>query len=265
MEEKVKNKAVSDIKEKVSPALGSAVKKVKKAASKVKKKTIITIAVILALAIVGSVAFSLLTNNCYTPVKVMQKLSNTEEISFDKMNLGAMNGLGNKEWKKIYKILRNSDTFMETMDYFEELFLDSYADKQDEYGDDFKITYEEVGKSELSKSELRDYRSNLQDMVDFFEDAADEAKDYDSDDWSDMADELELTKAECRELISLFGDLADSLGRLEVTKGYELEYEQIITGSELDEPEVTDVTYIVLKVNGRWIAYNSLMSAFDIF
>ena len=48
--------------------------------------------------------------------------------------------------------------------------------------------------------------------------------------------------------------LQDDLGRLEVTKGYELDYKSVISGSYLEDPEESPDKMIVLKVNGRWIS-----------
>ena len=66
-------------------------------------------------------------------------------------------------------------------------------------------------------------------------------------------------------LVKEFENLVESLGRLEVTQGYEVELEYIITSKDMDEPFEMDATQVVLKVNGRWITANTLEDVFDMF
>ena len=73
---------------------------------------------------------------------------------------------------------------------------------------------------------------------------------------------MDLRKSEVKELVAEFRSLVEDMGRVTVDKGYELEVKQIITGSELEEPEENNVTIIVLKVNGRWVSYIDYVQIF---
>lgn len=228
------------------------------------KKTIVRCMIAFVIVCIAFAAFSLLTNNYYTPIRTMQKYENKEEYSFAKAALDYSNGLVTSEMKKIAKIISKSDSddLLDMMELMEESRIEAYEEKLDTYGEDYKVTYTEIAKTELSKSELRDYRSDLRDMVGYLEQVVEEAEDYDSEDWGYIADELGLTKADTRELVKYMGDMAEEFGRLEVTKGYEVELERTVTGSELDEPEVEDVTVYVLKINGRWVSVSGFESIF---
>ena len=243
--------------------------KIRNALRKVKNlftvKNAIVCTVVLILMAGAYIAYSMFTNNYYTPIKLMEKYANAEEYRIENKQRDYSNGLAQKEWKKIRAILQKSDSYVDAIEEYEEEVIESYEAGLDAYGDDFVISYAEKGKSELSKSELRDYRSDLQDYVDMYEELVEETEEYDSSDWGELADEFDLTKADTRELIEQFEKLVDQMGRIEVSEGYEVELERTITGSLLEEPEIEEVTIVVLKVNGRWIAYSTFTYAFSIW
>lgn len=223
------------------------------------KKTVRKYVVLLIIAViiagVAVYALQMLTNNYMTPVKTMEKYANMDEYPSEKAYLAYSNGLAKREWKQIFEIMHNSDAYMETKDEIEDAAVKAYERRLNTYGDDYKIQYEVLGKLELEKSELRDYRSELQYYFDSFEDIVDAAEDFSSEDWADMAEAVDLRKSETKELVVAFRSLVETVDRVSVEKGYELEVEQIITGSELEEPEENEISYVVLKVNGRWISY----------
>lgn len=228
------------------------------------KKFIIAGVAALVLVIAASIAIGLVTNNYMTPIKMMQKYENKSKFTMNKAALDFSNGLATKEIKKINKILgkSESDYYIDTMEEFEEYIIESYEDNLDEYGKNYKVKYKLIEKTELEKSDLRDYRDDLRYTVKQIKSIVDEADDFGADDWEDIADELEMSKGAAKDLFAALEDLSKELGRVEVTKGYELELERIVTGSELDEPEVDETTVVVLKVNGRWIAYDSFEMVF---
>lgn len=228
---------------------------------KVKKYFAVTL-IVAILACTAVVGVQMLTNNYITPIKTREKYANKDEYSAEKAYLEYSNGLCRKEWKHIFEIMHNSDVYMDVMDEVEELVIKKYENKLDKYGDDYKIKCEVVGKLELEKSELRDYRSYIQNYVDMYEELADEAEDFSSEEWADAAEEMDLRKSEVKELVAEYRSLAEEMGRVRVDKGYELEVKQTITGSGLEEPEENDVTVVVLKVNGRWVSYIDYVQIF---
>lgn len=228
---------------------------------KVKKRIVLCT---VSIVIIGAAfaVYEMLTNNYMTPIRTLEKYANSEEYSVEKAALAYGNGLGRRETKRIFKILHNSETYMDAIDEAEDEIVDYYGRKLDNYGEDFYVKYEELDKLELEKSELRDYRSKLQDYLEMYEDLVDYTEDFDSGDWSDLADDLDLTKSDTKQLIAEYQKLIEEMGRLKVSKGYELELSETITGSELEQSEIDDFTVVVLRVNGRWIRYEDFKTAF---
>ena len=209
-------------------------------------------------------AYNYFTNSYFVPLKYAEKCANSDDFNYEKWERTVFNGIGRSEWKKIRKILSNSDIYLDELDNREMQLKKNYDARTEKYGVDYVITYLEVGKTKLTKSELRDYRSYLRYTIEDIDEFVEEAEEYSSSDWGDAAEEFDLTKADTKQLVEEFAKLMESLGRVDVTDGYELEVEQTITGSLLEEPEVNKFTFIVLKVNGRWISYADFRSAFRI-
>lgn len=219
--------------------------------------------IIAAGAIVAIVALilvlSFLGNTYKTPVKLMEKQANNKKFSamFDS-STAVLNGFLEKEVNGVLKIMKKSDSYEDMMEDQKDYFEDHLEDMEDEYGKNFKYTYKIVDKDELEKDDLRDFRDNLRSLADEIEWLEDEVDDFDSDDWEDMADELEISKGDAKDLVNEILDIGKVCKKAKVTAGYELTVEILLDGSELDEPEESEMTVYVYKVDGRWIAYEGL-------
>ena len=87
-------------------------------------------------------------------------------------------------------------------------------------------------------------------------------EDLDSDDYEDIADELGISKSQAKKVVKIAKSVGKKLKKAKVTKGYELEVVRILKGSELDEPEESDSTVYVYKVNGRWISSSHIIALY---
>lgn len=218
------------------------------------KKRIIALLALVAIATGAIIGLNLWKNSYKTPIHVSQYyLNSIDKITPEKEISLFTNGLGKSELKKIYRLLKDSDYFLDWKDEQIDDMIENADYLCKVYGDDysFKFTMEE--KTKLTSAELREYRSTLQDDISRLNRILDYAAEFDTSDWGEFADTLDLTKTDAKKLIELLSDLQEDLGRLEVTKGYELEYKSVISGSYLEEPEESSATMIILKVNGRWI------------
>ena len=226
-------------------------------------------------------------NNYMTPIRHSEKLANQSVYDVEKAGLEAMNKIGTRRWKKIVKIMHNSDAYMDMLDETANYIKRNFELNQDTYGENYKIAFVKTEKTELTKYELRDFRRNLQKNLYNIEDLVDSAEKYTSEEWRKTADDLDLSKAETKQLVAEYAKLLEELGRLQVTEGYEVTLEYKITGEFVedskkqaateasgqtdaaDQPEEESekqvVTVIVLKVNGRWVEYNSFKSAYSPF
>jgi predicted transcriptional regulator len=189
----------------------------------------------------------------------MEKQANNKKFSamFDN-STAVLNGFLEKEVNSVLKIMKKSDGYEDMMEDQKDYFEDHLEDMEDEYGKNFKYTYKIVDKDELEKDDLRDFRDELRSIADDIEWLEDEVDDFDSDDWEDMADELEISKGDAKDLVNEILDMGKVCKKAKVTAGYELTVEILLDGSELDEPEESEMTVYVYKVDGRWVAYEGL-------
>lgn len=224
---------------------------------KLNRKTIVTIGLILVVLIGAIVGIRYATNNYMTPVRYSIKLENQESINVKKYLKYGFKNLGAKNAGEIVNILCESDDFLDLMDTLGENFEKTYERKQDKYGDDFKVTYTVEDKLKLEKADLRNYQKQFRQYVKYIEEGLEDTADFTSNDWGDFADALDLTRTQAKKYVTALEKMVNNIGRLEVTNGYELDIKVTITGSELDEPEESNSTIRVAKVNGRWIAVDT--------
>lgn len=218
------------------------------------KRNLILAVVALVVLIGGVLALRYATNNYMTPIHRLEKIESLKKGNAAKLFQEALEDIGVTNGKELFKLMDKSELLEEAMEGWNESLEASIENTMDMYGDDFKVTYKLLDKTQLKKSELRNYKKQIRNVFSYLESEMDETKDYDSDDWEDLADELEMTKAQAKNLVAAIKQLADDVSHVEVTDGYELELTRIVTGSELDEPEEDDVTIVVLKINGKWVS-----------
>lgn len=249
-EQKKPGKTVKIKKEDIKRLGGSAKELLKKVFT---KKTIIiaaVVAVILAGAILG-IGFA--TNNYMTPVRYAQKQANMRSLNGKKAIRENLTRLGVKNAGEIVKIMFQSDAFLDEVEELQDYVEERYEAKQDAWGDNFRIKYSVEDKIELEKSDLREYRNTFRQTVRTLQNALEYTEDYDSDDWEDLAEELDLSRTQTKKLVAVYREMLEKIDRVEVTAGYELDVLVTVTGDMLEEPGERNITLTVLKVNGRWI------------
>lgn len=241
--------------------------KVKKGLVCISKKVLIpVVAVLVAVAIALPIISVVLSNTYKTPVKVMEKLENKRKISDLTTEYAKLtNGVGEKEFRKIFGIMKKSEQYEDLMDVVYESFEESIESNEDEYGKNYKISYKIEDKDELEKSDLKKIKQQFKNAAENLSEMIEEAEDFDSTDWEDMAEELGITKAQAKQLVKEIENLCEVFKKVEVTKGYELAVTSTITGSELDEPEEDEATLYVYKVNGRWISATAVQPILFMF
>ena len=201
------------------------------------------IAVILVLA---------LTSNTYkSPINAVEKLLNSKSMSqvIDRAP-AVLNGFGEKEAKKLIKLVKKSDQYKDNKDDLEEQFDDLVEELKEAYGKNYKISIKVEDKEKIDdKDDLKEYRDTLRNLGEYAEEAL---KDIDSDTYKDIAEEVGLSKSQVKDAAKMLEKFAKECSKAKVTAGYELDLIIKITGSELDEPEETELSVCVYKINGRW-------------
>ena len=233
---------------------------------KVPKKTWKTIAIAVAVLIVGLFTLSIFTNTYKTPLNLYTKYMNAKthkNIYNDQVKL--LNGLGSSELKAVIKIMKKSDDYKDDLEEMQESWEKRVESYKEQYGDNYKFSIKIEDKEKLDKDDCKDYQDELRDYAkSMLSDLEEEYEDYDSDDWSDLADSLGISRSNAKKYVKTLEELYKDLKKAKVTAGYELDIVIKITGSELDEPSEQERTVHVYKINGRWVCPELTIGIADI-
>lgn len=207
--------------------------------------------------LVAAFAFSSLSNNYKTPLKLQMNRFNARTFSSEKFAVSQLNGLGEKQLKKVLKAMSKSEDFADELEETDER-INEYL--EDYYGKRRKAKYEIEDSVALEKSELREIRNAIRDEVRSMERELDEFNEMSSSDWMDFADDVDMSVKEAKALVKAMKAFVKAFSDIKVTKGYLVEYTTVISGSELDEPQEMPSEMTVVKVNGRWVDASMITS-----
>ena len=232
--------------------------KIKKWMASHKKIWIPTVAILLVLAIVVPVVVAGVTNTYKTPLNLAMDFVNTKEHKDPvKSMLKLLNGFSEDGFSEMFAALKKSDYFEDLAEYMQDSLESLIEGFEDEYGENYKVAYKIEDKEKLEKADLRELKKAIKEAATYLKNnALDEAEDYDSEDWEDMADTLGVSKADAKKIVKALERIYQEWKDVEVTDGYELTVTLIANGSDLDEPEEEEQIIKVYKVNGRWIAWD---------
>lgn len=237
-------------------------------APKSTKKFPIKLVIIAAAAVVAVLmallVYGMATNTYKTPIKLMAKTMDSKAGDYMDETLDQLNGFTEKETRAILKIMKKSDDNNDELKDAQEDYENSIEELQDLYGKNFKLKYEITGKEKIDKDGLEDIEDSFGDMAEYFEDAVDETKDYDADDWERLAERSGLSKAQMKKLVKAMGKLGKTYKKAKVTAGYELQITwtyECGKDAEMDKDFQREQTICVYKVNGRWVCLNALSKA----
>lgn len=194
---------------------------------------------------------SLFCNSYKTPIKTAEKILNTKKnFDVEDMAMDLLNGYAKKDVKNILKILKKSDVYTDAIDEIEEKLDDVVEMAEDKFGKNYKISLKITDKHKLDEDDWEEFEEWVNKIG---KELKNEIKKMDSDDIEEMADELDISKSDAKKLNKSVKNVASSLSKAKVTKGYELEIAIKITGKELDDPMEHEIEIEVYKVDGKWI------------
>ena len=208
------------------------------------------VAVIFVLALLG--------NTYKTPVKLSEKALNAKSFNqYMKASSAVLNGFCEKEYKQMLNLMKKSEDYKDDLEDTKESYKEYIEELKDEYGNNYRYRVKFEDKEKLDKDDTEEFEETLND---YGEEILEQCEDLDSDDYEDIADELGISKSQAKKAVKIAKAIGRKLKNAKVTKGYELEVVRILKGSELDEPEESDSTVYVYKVNGRWITSDVIWS-----
>lgn len=215
------------------------------------------VAIVVALLLVAGIVVVLmsLSGGKTSPIAAMQKLANAKDVKWETLVNDMLAGSDGGKASKLVKLMKKSETLGDTIADWEEAFADAYEDNADEYGSNFKIVYknDKTVEEKLEKDDVKDYRNRIKDMGEDFAELGKALGKLKSSDLKDLAEDLDMSTADLKELIQCLKDIGSKYKGAEVSEGWEMEVLTKITGSELDDPEEDDFELYVLKVNGKWV------------
>ena len=204
------------------------------------------------------------TNYYKTPIQYSVKISNQETYDIETVSIKAWNGLVTKELWQILQIMHHSDAYQELLEDAQYWVQRDYAKRIATYGESYELTVQELSRRSLSVQELRETRRDVREIISEIGYLVDQSEEFKSVDWRELADGLELTKDEAKELIAVYAELVNKMEPVRVTEGYEVTLARTITGELLEEPEVSLQEITVIKLNGRWVLLD-IFETMDLF
>lgn len=198
---------------------------------------ILIVAVICVIAAMGGGGYK-------KPVKDLVKLLNQKNTRIEKYVDAVLPDMFVEVYKDGNVILSELEGYDDSVVEVQEYLEDSFDTLADDYGKNWKITYEITDAEQLSKSELKDIRSNYKDLRDLLD-----YLDEDSYFYGELEDEVKSKTMDKYD--KMLSKLKKELKSVEVTDGYALDVELTIEGKE--DYDDTEITIYVIKLNGKWV------------
>ena len=130
---------------------------------------------------------------------------------------------------------------------------DAFEELKDKYPK-FKIAFDVDSKEKLTKTELSEFKDELEegDFEDL-DDMIDEIEDEIDDKAEDLADMLDVSESDLKKVIKDYIKYLKSFKKIKITAGYKVRG-QYVAKSGSDEINKTDkVTMYIVKMNGNWV------------
>lgn len=195
-----------------------------------------------------------MSNDYESPLKANIAMRNAKTRGdFLDGRLQLVNGFCAEEFRQIQDIFMNAPDHNANREALEKDYKDRSERYAEEYGSDYKYSYAINAKEALDENELQDCNSDIQYHVKELKTALEKTKNYDSEDWDNLAEELGLSKAESKKFVAVVEELYNELKDAKITEGYQLEVTYILSGSKMDEPEKQTYPFTVYKINGYWV------------
>lgn len=210
------------------------------------------VALVVALVLGLFMLFGKAPNKFHTPLDLQMKVENALSYEdYESAQLKLSNGLVDSLAKDYLDAMKQSESY--DADGAKDTFQEMLEEYQNEYGEDFKHSYEILTKQELDKDQLEEVQAEIREE---FEDLYQEVGEAEADDLEELAG---IKKDDAEKLLKSAIDFCKKMESAKVTAGYEMEVVYSVEGSELEEPlELDKTTVNVYKVNGRWVTLDSL-------
>ena len=150
--------------------------------------------------------------------------------------------------KEVYTTL-NEDALEDKNDDIK----DAFEDLKDKYPK-FKIKFVYDSKEKLSKTELREFKDELEegdfedisDMIDEIEDEIDENAE-------DLADMLDVSESDLKKVFKDYIKYLKTFKKIKISAGYKVRGQYVLKNGGDDINKTDKVTMYIVKLNGSWV------------
>lgn len=210
------------------------------------------VVVVIVLVVIFSAVFG---SNYKTPIKKMVKTLNKKQesameyVAFDTPPYSV------DYYKTRYKVLDNCEEYVDDNGKSKEAYEEYIEQLEDKYGDDYKITIEEIKNVEkIDKDDVKDVQKEIREDYedkDDIEDAVEEMEDS----LEYYEDEYDLSSKDAKKIVKAYEKSLKAQSKAKVSAGYEMTVEFKIKGED-DHAKYKAKNIEVYKINGKW--YSSL-------
>ena len=168
------------------------------------KKVLIGVCGAIAALLVVILLVNLFGSSYKSPFKQWKKLQNSKDYELEYRVLNSYDGLGKDQLKKIYKIASSSENFKDYEDDMDDYWRDVRDDREEDYGKNWKWSYEITDKDELDKDDLGDCKDSFKSTGERLMSVGDAILDLENDDLKDLAEAI--IEGETSSLMSMSGE-----------------------------------------------------------
>ncbi|MBQ9544496.1 MAG: hypothetical protein IJV00_05155 [Clostridia bacterium] len=209
-------------------------------------------------AVVALVVLILIISSCggggfMNPINKMIEIENKKSVNLSQSIDAATNGFMASDFKTLYNDLKKLEDYKDADDKAKESAEDAYKALQDEYGDNFHISFNKEEQDKIESKDLKSVRDNLRSQGESLAESLKSYKDLSNTEKGELADKFDVKKADLDKIYNDLKKIADTIKNVKIDEGYEVGGTIKITGKELDEPDETHTSFEVYKVNGTWV------------
>ncbi|MBR5732326.1 MAG: hypothetical protein IKX80_02670, partial [Lachnospiraceae bacterium] len=174
----------------------------------------------------------------------------------------------NKGTKADYLTLYNAGLPKNLAKLNKEVYTTLYEDRLDDKNDDIKDAFEDLkdkypkfkikfvydSKEKLSKTELREFKDELEegDFEDI-SDMIDEIEEEIDDHAEDLADMLDISESDLKKVMKDYIKYLKTFKKLKITAGYKVRGQYVLKNGGDDINKTDKVTMYIVKLNGNWV------------
>lgn len=212
-------------------------------------KIIIAAAAAVVLLLFIIIVANIAGNNYKGGIKNYVKLLNSRSTDDQKLMSFDTPPLAMTYYNDNMAILKKMDSeyVSDYKEAFEDDLSDFYDYLDDTYDDDWKITVEFRGKEKMSKKDIKKANESFEDLAEYYEDYYD----FDEDDFEDILDDADLDEDYAKQAYKAYEKFMKGLGKVKISKGYEVDVTFKIDGGDGDDKLKT--TVYAYKMNGTWV------------